>query len=215
LTATALPARRSFWQLFAWSPTTASALGGVVLVVVLSAVIMTFNGNRIFPYIKDVHAHHMNAGLFPLQFTGDHEKVASDTSDAVGFAVVVPHLGQGVELEGSRKCTLCGRKIAFIKYNGAEGRVSFFIIPGKHLAIWRLDPQTHDEMVFYTTKHQGVCMAFWHDDDATYCLAAAMPENRLIDLACTACREVQFAKDATSTAVPLVWLAADSRDGGL
>ena len=199
-----LPERRTFWQLLTWSPTTASVLGAVVLAALFGIVTTTFGGNRIFPYVKDVHAHHMNVAGFPIQFTGDHETVAGDTSKAAGFTVVVPHLGEGIKLEGSRQCALCRHPIVFIKYNGPEGRLSFFIIPGRHPAIWRLDQHKHDELLFYVTSHEGVLMAFWHDAEATYCLAAALPKDRLIDLACTACRQIRFAKDASfATAAPL------------
>ncbi|MBN1916434.1 MAG: hypothetical protein JW889_00880 [Verrucomicrobia bacterium] len=202
------PKRGTFAWLFGWNPATASALGAVVFVAALSFVILTFSGDRIGPYLADVYAHHADPDAFPIEHTGSRQTVADSISEAVGFDVAVPDLSPRASLEGARKCTLCGHRIAYIKYRRELGRISLFIIPKERLAIWRLDRLEHDSMTFYTAAHEGVRMAFWHEDGMTYCLAAALAEDELIGLACTACRQVRYARANGAHVAPAYGMAA-------
>jgi anti-sigma factor RsiW len=177
--------RRGLGRILTWNPALASAVGAVVLIAALTIVILTFNGNRIIPYVEDVYAHHMDPAYFPImfEFNGDYGEVAKATSQAVGFDIIVPRLGVGIEPEGARKCTLCDHLMAFIKYRGEDARVSFFILPKARPAIWRLERRDHPEGTFYWAEYQGLRMVFWEDRGTTYCVAADMPEDDVIALA--------------------------------
>ena len=205
-------AKPLLWRLLTESPAMATAVGAVALVAVLTFVVALFSVHRVTPFVRDVHAHHTDVDHYPVQIKGDYQSVASEASNAVEFPVTVPRLDENLALLGARECRLCGHRMAFIKYEGSEGLVSFFVIPRTHPPIWRLEKRAQDEMTFYTADHEGVRMAFWSEKTTTYCLAGSVSEDRLISLACTACREVQLAKDGTSTAVPPFWLAAHGRD---
>jgi anti-sigma factor RsiW len=207
--------RPVFWRLLTGSPAVATAVGAVALAIVLTLVIALFSIHRVTPFIRDVYAHHADPDRFPIQFEGDHQSVAAAASDAVKFPVIVPRLDEELALLGARECRLCGHLIAFIKYESSEGPVSFFVIPRMHPPVWRLAKRAEDEMIFYMAHHQGVHMAFWCEKTTTYCLAAALPEERVVELACAACRELQLFGDPVIAGVPPVRLVAYGRDAGL
>jgi anti-sigma factor RsiW len=180
-----------FWRLLTGSPAFATTAGAVVLVAVLAIVAVVFRGERVLPYVHDVHAHHTQVDRFPVTIVGDYEEVAREATALLGFEVSVPRLGEQYVLRGARKCTLCDQVIAFLKYHGGdEGLISLFIIPNGKPAIWRLEKHSQDEMDFYTAHHRGVHMAFWRDAGVTYCIAAQIPEERLLALARTASQQV-------------------------
>ena len=183
-------ARISVRWLLTRSPAFASAVGAVALGIALTVVLTLYSGHRVTPFIRDVYAHHTDVDRFPVRIEGDYKSVANEIANAVGFPVPVPRFDDTFALLGARKCRLCGHLMVFIKYRGDEGLISFFIIPKTRPAIWRLDKHARDEMAFYAADYEGLRMAFWRENDVTYCLAASVGEDRLIDLACEACRQV-------------------------
>ena len=183
------PAWRSVRGLFTQSPAFATALGSVLLVIALTAVLLLTGGQRVTPFVQDVFAHHTETEHFAVNITGGYESVASDTAKAVGFTVPVPNLGDDLSLLGARKCYLCGHLMAFVKYSADQGLVTFFVVPKVSPAIQRLDKQTAGGMAFYTTTHKQVRMAFWHNNGVMYCLATQATEERMLDLAAKACRQ--------------------------
>jgi anti-sigma factor RsiW len=195
------PGRVSLWRLLTQSPAVATALGTVVLGIALAVVLALFGAGRITPYIEDVYAHHVGQDRFPIQFEGDYQTVADQTTKAVGFHVPVPRLGEDLSLLGARKCQLCGHLMAFIKYSGQEGLISFFVLPKAHPAIARLDKRTQEGMTFYTASHEAVQMAFWREHGVTYCLAGSIGKDRVLALACKACRQTH--EEPASTIVRL------------
>ncbi len=198
--------RPSLWWLLTRSPAGASVAGAGLLVAVLVVVLVLFSGERITPYIDDVYAHHTQVDRFPVRIEGSYEAVAAETSEAAGFTVPVPRLGDEFALRGARRCTLCGHVMAFVKYQGDEGLVSFFVIPGVRPAIWRLKKQSRDAMTFYTADREDLQMAFWRRGGTTYCLAANLSEDDVVGLACTACEQAAIVRTAirdTTAAAPV------------
>ncbi len=197
----------SVWWLLTRSPASASVAGAGLLVAALVVVLVLFSGERITPYIDDVYAHHTQVDRFPVRIEGNYEAVAVETSEAAGFRVPVPRLGDEFTLRGARRCTLCGHLMAFVKYQGNKGSVSFFVIPGVQPSIWRLKKQSRDAMTFYTADREGLQMAFWRRGGTTYCLAAALSEQDVVGLACTACEQATVVRTAirdTTAAAPVL-----------
>jgi anti-sigma factor RsiW len=207
----AKPQRARVWRLLTQSPAFATALGTVVLGIVMAVVLGLFGAGRITPYIEDVYAHHVKPDQFPIEFQGDYQTVAVQMAGAVGFKVPVPRLGDDFALLGARKCLLCGHRMAFVKYSGQEGSLSFFVLPKVRPAIARLEKRTREGTAFYTASHKAVQMAFWRDQGTTYCLAGSVGEDRLLALACEACCQ---ARDEPVSAVARIstglsdWLVA-------
>jgi len=194
----------SVWWLLTRSPASASVAGAGLLVAALVVVLVLFSGERITPYIDDVYAHHTQVDRFPVRIEGNYEAVAVETSEAAGFRVPVPRLGDEFTLRGARRCTLCGHLMAFVKYQGNKGSVSFFVIPGVQPSIWRLKKQSRDAMTFYTADREGLQMAFWRRGGTTYCLAAALSEQDVVGLACTATVVRTAIRDTTAAAPVLI-----------
>ena len=190
------PARPSLRWFVAGNPTFATAVGALAVAIALTIVVLLFNAHRITPFVEDVYAHHIKAGSQPVHIKGDYETVAAKTTEMVGFPVPVPRLNDGCTLEGACKCCLCGRDIAFIRYVGAEGLITLFIIPKAHPALQRLKTCTRNGMIFYVAQHNEIRMAFWREEDTTYCLACSASEDCLINLACQACRQIHESEPA-------------------
>jgi len=190
---------RTFWSLLGRSPALATALGTLAFAITLTVVLSALAGHRVAPFIADAYVHHTAVERFPVTFRGDYESVADQTAQAVGFQVIVPQLGENVSLLGARKCRLCDHLMAFIKYTDDQRPLSLFVVPNVRLALRHLKRQTHDAMVFHTASYEGMRVAFWRDGDFTYCLAGSVEEDRLLDLACKACRQVQSTPTAVRT----------------
>jgi anti-sigma factor RsiW len=188
--------RPSLWWLLTHSPTAASVAGAGLLVAVLAVVLVLSRSEPITPYIDDVYAHHTQVDRFPVRIEGSYEVVAAETSEALGFRVPVPRLGDEFSLRGARKCSLCGHVMAYVKYQGDQGLVSFFVIA--------LEKHTRDGMIFYTASHKGLQMAFWRRGGMTYCVAAPLPEDDVVALACTACEQAATVRTAITAATPVL-----------
>jgi hypothetical protein len=83
--------------------------------------------------------------------------------------------------------------MAFIRYTGEEGPISFFVVPRTRLPVRRLERHTHGEMAFYAVKHKELEIVFWQEGGVSYAMAGSVGEDRLLDLACQACGQVRTA----------------------
>jgi len=184
------PARSSLRWSLGRNPALATAAAALAFGIALTFALVLFNGRRITPFVEDVYAHHMMASDQPVEIEGDFDSVEHKATETVGFPVPVPRLNNGCVLVGACKCCLCGHDIALVEYKGAEGLITFYVIPKTHLGVQRLKRCASSDMTFYVAQHKELRMAFWREEDTTYCLACSASEDRLMNLACQARRQI-------------------------
>ncbi len=173
---------------FRSSPMVASAVGVAIFAAILIVVVLLFMGNKMLPFISDVYAHHIDDKKYPCEIKEtDCKRISALLTDRVQFKVVVPDLkGQKYKLLGGRKCRLCGKLMAFVRYKKMETALSLCIIKCKRIPISKLEKTSKAGKDYYYCTKDNCTIIFWRDDDITYCIAAELPSEELLELAVAA-----------------------------
>lgn len=121
--------------------------------------------------------------------TGDRDEVAVFFARELGIAAAPPSV-PGYEVRKAMICLMNGRRGGVVEYEGAAGRVAFYIIPVRRddgaQNLRGLDARLVAERLDIRPEMgpaDGLGVATWHDPDHQHALVGGLPPQRLKEMA--------------------------------